>query len=148
MASSAGQLLVAGRVPGEEIAVDTEIADSTPTFTTTETTVMSVTAPLVSGRTYKVYASAHFETDAAVSNVAARLREDNSTGTQLQQSFYQIWHTSSTGVPVYLEAEFTAASTANKTFVLTGVRTSGSGNLALSAGATFPSHLRVEYLRG
>lgn len=144
--SSAGQKLVAGRIPGERIAT-TIVTSNSAGITTTETTVASVTAPLVSGRTYRVRAAVAVDSTIAEDTVDVRLREDNSTGTEM--NLRRVDCKDATGRwPGEIEAEYTAAATANKTFVVTYVRASGSGTIILIATATTPSHLYCDYIRG
>jgi len=83
MAATAGQVATAGRIPGELIASSRATSDSA-TFTTVETTVLSVTAPLVSGRTYRVVFYGKFATTVAGDIGAARMREDNVVGAERQ----------------------------------------------------------------
>lgn len=144
---SSGTELVGGRIPGERIATDSVNANSS-TFTTTETQLMSVTAPLVDGRTYRVRFLGRFGSDAADDKAWSRIREDNTSGTVIGQSQVLVATTSTVGWgPVVVEAEYTASATANKTFVVTGVRNGGTGNLLLNAN-TGPALLYVEYISG
>src|SRR5690606_9229097 len=137
-----------GGIPGELIASSQVTADSA-TFTTTETTVLSVTAPLVSGRTYRVAFYGKFATTVAGDIGVARMREDSSTGPERQSDFLDFNKASTTiGYSCYMEFEYTASSTGNKTFVVTGVRNVGSGTLRLEAASNRPSYLRVEYVSG
>lgn len=144
---AAGTQYVDGRIPGQRIATTIETSDSS-TFTTTATTVMSVTASLVSGRTYRIRAICQFESDTAGDLVVGRIQEDDSSGTQLSHAQTEIVNASSIGYTIVTEAEYTAASTGNKTFVLTGDRNGGSGTLFRGASSVRPSYLYVDYIRG
>jgi hypothetical protein len=146
VAAVAGQVATAGRVPGERIATTTVTSDSS-TFTTTETEVASVTAALVSGRTYRVRYAARFGSTVAADWLKASIREDDTSGTVLTNDNMILEQTSTSGWPVAGEAEYTAASTADKTFVLTGDRISGTGDCRLEAAATHPTYLTVDYIR-
>lgn len=148
MASSAGQQLVAGRIPGEQIAETTATSDSS-NFTTTETTVISVTAPLVDGRTYKIEADVGWQSSVSADRMRMRIREDNSSGTVLSET-QLIISTTATTTPYtkMATARFTASATANKTFVVTGERLAGSGNVRMEADTTRASFLGVYYLSG
>lgn len=148
MASSAGQQLVAGRIPGEIIGMTTVTAD-TSTFTT-ETIVASITVPLVSGRTYSIQAQAKFASSVDDDDVTALLREDNTSGTALQSDRNELStdNQGSFGQTFHLLAFYTAVATANKTFVLTGARDAGTGNIRLEAAATRPTLLIVRYESG
>lgn len=141
--SSAGQQLVAGRIPGEEIAVDIETAAGTSS--TSEIVDMSVTAPVVSGRTYWVIAD--FAIDGTDDDVAlVRLREDSISGTELvarRLRLNTVGGTTGTAMP--LRVRYTAGTTEDKTFVLT--HESGvASNLA--GGSTTPCYFWVEYVSG
>lgn len=145
--SSAGQRLVAGRIPGEEIALTTNTSDSS-TWTTTETETDSVTAPLVSGRTYKIRWSGAIVTTVAGDVDLLRIREDNTTGTALQTRGLYLGSTISGGIPCTLEARYTAVATADKTFVVTGIRNAGTGTHHGDGDPTRPRHTYVEYVSG
>lgn len=145
--SSAGQRLVAGRVPGERIQTAIETTDS-GTFTTGDTQVASITAALVSGRIYRVRFAGSFVSTVAADTVLARIREDTSGGTVLQEKNRVVGTTSGAGEALDFEVEFTAASSANKTFVVTAIRNGGTGTLHRDAAATRPSYLYVDYIRG
>jgi hypothetical protein len=146
VAAVAGQVATAGRVPGERIATTTVTSDSS-TFTTTETEVASVTAALVSGRTYRVRYAARFASTVAADWLMASVREDSTTGTRLTEDNVISEQSATAGWPVAGEAEYTAASTGDKTFVLTGIRATGTGTCRLEAATTRPTYLYVDYIR-
>ena len=146
--SSAGFQLVAGRVPNERIAT-TEATSDSSTFTGTEVELMSVTAALVSGRTYRLTFDGQFGSSVAGDNVAARLRRDDaSTGATLRRTNVEVHIVSALGVPLVMSAEYPATATENKTFYLTASRTAGTGNCRLEGDAGNPSYLYVDYIRG
>lgn len=146
---SAGQSAIAGQVPGERLGQDIDTSD-TATFTTTETVVSSVTVDLVNGRTYKVRFVGTMQSDVNGDLINARIREDNSTGTQLQLRREQsTTNTAGSGPSFDMEAEYTAVATGSKTFVATGVRgAGGTGNITCEGAATQPRYLYVDYCRG
>lgn len=146
---SAGESVIAGRMPGERIATQIDTAD-TATFTTTETIVSTVTAALISGRTYKVSFRGTMQSDVAADLINARIREDNATGTQLQlRRESSTSATAGSGPSFDMEAEYTAVANGNKTFVATGVRAAGAtGNITAEGAATQPRYLYVDYVRG
>lgn len=130
------------------VATTTETADSATT-TTTEITVISVTAALVTGRTYRVYASVGLMSTVAADNITTRIREDSATGTTLNYDEIDIDRTSATGnYKAILEAEYTAVASGNKTFVFTIARATGTGDCRMEAGTDHPSYLYVDYIRG
>lgn len=142
---SAGQSARAAYQPGEEIAVNTVPADSA-TFTTTETQVQSVTAALISGETYWVHWHMHWGSSVANDRVNMRIREDNVSGTALQEAAMtsEAAHAAgSNGETKDLWARYVAVATGNKTFSGTLVRSSGTGNVQLEGAATRPNYLRV-----
>ncbi|HEX6682425.1 MAG TPA: hypothetical protein VF062_06495 [Candidatus Limnocylindrales bacterium] len=144
--SSAGQLLIAGRIPGERIQTTVITADSA-TFTTTEIVVATGTAaPLVAGRIYMVVFDAGFQT--TVDGILrVMIREDNLAGTSIQIRDFFIDNTG-TASAARVEVEFEAQATGNKVFVATGDMLSGGGTANLNASGTLPSYLYVDYVRG
>lgn len=145
--SSAGQRLVAGRIPGEEIALTTSTSDS-GTWTTTETLADTVTAPVVSGRIYKIVWWGGVATTVAGDTVTIRMREDNITGTILSERNHYLPTSSSGGFALYHEGRYTADATENKTFVIGGVRNGGTGTHHADGTATRIRLLYVEYVSG
>jgi hypothetical protein len=147
--SSAGQQLVADRVPGELIGVATPVTADSSVFTTTETSVATRTVPLVSGRTYRVKFTGGWNSTVLGDAITARLREDSVTGTQIDANTVLTTLVSSLrGVKGNLEARYTATSTANKTFAATGVREAGTGQCRMAAGTNRPAILEVLYESG
>jgi len=147
LASSAGQQLVAGRIPGERIATTTVTSPSGDTTGGTELLVMSVTAPLVSGRTYRV------RTVGAVAGTGneraqVHIREDSISGNLIQNQNVQILTSSSFGYPFIFECQFTAADTGNKTFVVTIERNQGTGPIHLECAPERPAYVYVDYISG
>ena len=144
---SAGESVIAGRMPGERIATQIDTADS-GTFTTTETTVQTVVAALVNGRTYRIKHHTRWGTSVSGDRINSRLREDNSVGNELQSANVIVDVTATgSGFPGDLEVEYTAVATGNKTFVATGDRSTGTGVITCEGAAT-PRYLYVDYIRG
>ncbi|MFW6091370.1 MAG: hypothetical protein ACODAF_05795 [Actinomycetota bacterium] len=137
-----------GNVPGQRIATEVLTSDSS-TFTNTEVELMSVTAALVEGRTYAVVGRARFGSTNGGDDIVARLREDDVNGDLLQHAqIEQPSSTSSLGFgPLVVYAEYTAGSTGDKTFALTGDRNFGSGDCRLDATSAAPAYLYVDYIR-
>jgi hypothetical protein len=144
---AAGETIIAGRVPGERIATTTRTSNSSG-VTTTETVVDSVTASLVSGRTYKVRWFGQVFSTVADGYVRLRIREDNVTGTEVDQRQQETNIAASQAFPVILEGEYTAAATASKTFVATIIRQVGTGTVTAQAGSANPTRLTVDYVSG
>lgn len=147
MASSTGFQLTAGRIPGEQIAITTNVTDS-GTWTTTETVADSVTAPLVSGRTYRIRWSGGLVSTVAADIVLVRMREDNVTGTLINERNVYISSTSTAGNGFTMEGRYTAVATADKTFVVSGIRNGGTGTQHADATGTRPRYLYVDYISG
>lgn len=127
------------------VQTTTRVSD-TSTVTTTETTADSVTATLVNGRRYRVRWIVGYNSSVADDTVFLRIREDSSSGTQM--AIYRGHnHLSNGGGSRWVanfEAEYTASASASKTFVGTYVRASGTGNVSVVAGATYPTLLYIE----
>jgi hypothetical protein len=134
-------------MPGERIAGTIVTADSS-TFTA-ETVVISVVAPLVSGRTYRVRSIPGWMSTVSDDAVQGRLREDSVSGTQLDATEVRIGRVSSTAKYVTpVEARYTATSTGNKTFVVSGARIAGTGDVNLVGASNRRNHLDVCYESG
>ena len=146
MAATAGQIAEAGRIPGERIATTVETSDST-TFTTAETQVSSVTAPVVSGRIYRVRFAGGWATTVAGDFISVRIREDSSSGNILLLRVVDVFRTGSFTAAPTLEVEYTADATEDKVFVLTAQRIAGSGTCVLDAAASGPAYLYVDFIR-
>jgi len=111
----------------------------------TETTVRSVTISAVSGQKYAVWFKGSLSSDVSADSNNMRIKEDNSSGTQLELNQIYLVNTSGNGFGVYLYTEWTAPSTASKTFVLTIQRSNGTGTAhRLRASSTNPDYFAVE----
>jgi hypothetical protein len=147
--SSAGQQLVAGRIPGERIATTVATSDSA-TFTTTATTVLTVVAPLVTGRRYAVWTYVRFDSSVDNDDVQASIKEDSSSGTTIATIVGELVadNQAGAGMPFYIYGEFDAVATGDKTFVVTGQRNAGTGNVKMESAVGRASYLAVEYISG
>jgi hypothetical protein len=141
----AGETIIAGKVPGERVATDIETTDSTPGITTTEAVVHTVVAPVVNGRTYRVRWHGDLASSAAADVFFVKIREDSLTGNTLD--FRRYYSPGANNFPYSTEVEYTADATEDKTFVLTLVRSSGSGSGRLDAGTLNPAFFYVDYIR-
>lgn len=100
---------------------------------TGETLLDTLTVPVVNGRRYKIIWDGMFFVTGSLSTVCRlMIRENNTTGTiiQLRQIVPGVLNQ---GEALRAEAFYTATSTGNKTFVATGIRATGSGNVAAQA---------------
>lgn len=144
----AGRTAEAGRIPGQRIATTVETSDSS-TFTTTETEVLSVTASLVEGRTYRFRFQCRFGSSVSDDIIIYRIRQDDTSGTTQQIGRFHIATSSgSTGLPVTDEWQYTATATGDKTIIVTGQRTIGSGNIYRAATTGGPSYFYCDYIEG
>jgi hypothetical protein len=147
--SSAGQQLVAGRIPGELIGVATPVTSDSSTFTTTETEVASRQVPLVSGRTYRVKFTGGWNSTVLGDAVTVRLREDSSSGNLLDSgTLLTTLVSASRGAKGPLEAPYTATATGDKTFKVTGQREAGTGQCRMAAATSRPAIFEVLYVSG
>jgi len=101
-------------------------ADSS-TWGATETLLGAVAVSAVAGAKYKIVFVGKVSADVAADASVLRIREDNLTGTQLQLQPVYLPTTAANGWGIHVYAEWTASSTASKTFALTGQRTIGTG---------------------
>jgi hypothetical protein len=129
--------------PGQRIATTTETTISAGF--TAETIINTVTAALVSGRTYAIGLFTGITSTVAGDNAEFRIREDNVAGTQLQVIRKDLLATNITEV-VFLYAQYTAVATGSKTFVGTGFRQAGTGTLTRNTSPTAPAYMYVEYV--
>jgi hypothetical protein len=144
----AGETIIAGKVPGERIATDI-VTSNSGGIGSTETVIQTVTAALVSGRTYRVTSDFGYQvsTVGAGDDWSIKIREDNLTGTQIQARRAHANNTASS-MPFHIEVEYTAVSTGNKTFVVTADLSGGAGLINLIALADQPAYFYVDYIRG
>lgn len=130
--------------------LDTQIVTAlSATYTGTETSpLMTTSAYLTAGLRYAVRAWVAFSTSSAASPSVEitfiRIREDNNTGNQIQGVNLYLPTTGSTGFPMQLYGEYTAAVDGVKSFVLTGVRVSGAGSHRLTSSAASPGYMTID----
>lgn len=118
-------------------------------LTTTETVVATVSGSLISGKTYKVSFAGGFTMSAVTTgdHGFARVREDTLTGTQIQGRRMSAT-TAASAYPLNIEVEYTAGSTASKTFVVTMVRAAGTTTVTNYAASDQPGYFYIDYVRG
>lgn len=146
--SSSGQQLVAGRVPGERIATTVRTSDGSATSSTTEQGTDSVTAALVSGRTYRITSVMHLTYTVAADRFLHRIRTDTTSGTQLNYERDLVPSSVAGPWPSRVEAEFTASATGDQVFLGTLAREAGTGTAQARGASTNPGYLYVDYIRG
>jgi hypothetical protein len=130
--------------PGQRIATTTVTTDSAG-FTTTETQLASVVASVVEGYTYKVVFNVGLELTVD-GVIRGTLRENTVGGTIVQ--LRDVWVDNvGTATGLWVEGQYTATATEDKTFVATGDVLSGGGTANLNASASFPSYLYVDFIQ-
>lgn len=145
--AAAGDKIPASEL-NERLATTVRTTDS-GTVTTTETIADSVSAVLVSGRRYKIKWSVGYTSSIAADSLFLRIREDNVSGTvaSLVRAYSPLTNGAGSRWAAIVEAEYTAVASAAKTFVGTYVRASGTGNVNIAAGVTYPTILSIELIR-
>lgn len=139
-----GPAAVDGRIPGERIA--TTVEDSDSSGFTTETVIISVTATLISGHTYRVGYITRIGTTSAGDVAVVRIREDNVSGTERTVDYLALPNAGTVGNLIIAYDYYEAVSSGSKTFVCTCDRQSGSGTLRREASSTRRSILDVSYV--
>lgn len=114
------------------------------TWSTGETTVASVTGFLTTGQRYKIRFLGFASSTVAADLAFMRIREDTLTGNQLQGVTTYIATTTGNGFQFAAEVEFVAIATANKTFVATGSRASGTGTGQSPFGPSRQGYLTLD----
>lgn len=140
--------VIAGMQPAQKRIATTKAEVDSATFTTTEVVIDSVTASLVIGKIYKVRWVVSFQSSVADDMVNVRIREDTVLGTEMQsRRVLSAIATAGAGFDGSVEAEYTAVATGSKTFVGTGDRSTGTGNITAEGAAIRPRFLYVDYIR-
>jgi hypothetical protein len=149
-----GDVIVLGKLAGAAAAplamrrVATAIVTSdSGNVTTTETAVISVVAPVVDGRTYRITFEGEISTSQTGVFTLTRIRADSATGDNLMfRREYSV--DLARPLPYHLEAEFTHVDPdEDKTFVFTLLRETGTGNHWLNAAAAAPAYMYVDLIR-
>src|SRR5690242_16922459 len=142
----AGDPVLASDINGLALRVaETVLVADTSTWSNTEFAIATVTAALVAGKRYKIGLTGRESTDVAADSDNMRIREDSLSGTQLQLAQIYLPVASGNGYQTSFYAEYTAVSTGNKTFQLTGQRSAGTGTAhRIRAGGSSPGLLFVD----
>lgn len=109
---------------------------------TAETVVDTITANLIAGKTYEVTYNGLFQSSVAADVVNINLREDSISGTRMCDGRASMVTANKTFL-MACRAIYVAVSTGSKTFVLTGTRDSGTGNITRAAASNDPSLMTV-----
>lgn len=123
-------------------------ADSA-TWAGTETgALLTATGTVTNGQVYKIFFAGNVSASTTASPSAElsfmRIREDTSTGNQLDGKNVYLATAAGSGYQCYLYAEYTASTTGSKSFVVTGVRSAGANTHQLRAGSNHPAILTVD----
>jgi len=119
-----------------------EVVADSATFTTTPATLITLTnVPIpVGGRDVNLIVQGHIESSIAADVVSLKIKEGAAVlwdalvhcPVANKRQFFRF------------EVKLTAPANGNHTYILEGVRDSGTGNCKLRAAATFPAFLRAE----
>jgi hypothetical protein len=137
---AAGETIKASRVP--RLLDRDSLTATTANVTSVETVVMTVTADLIAGQTYKIITWGRYDVSVNGDDPFIRIKEDGTSGTQLQGDVWDIpdqahaWSKTLTGF-------YTAASDETKSFVHTIVRNTGTGNLTIAASSSVPAYMEL-----
>lgn len=101
---------------------------------------LSVTFTAVAGRRYRISASAYLLS--SVSGDVATINIADGASTQLQSAQVDL-RSSSVDIRAHVEV-IVVPGAGSKTYKLRAGRVSGSGNISLDAGATYPAFILVE----
>src|SRR5262245_5122262 len=134
-------------MPGERVATRIITADSVAV--SPETEVLSVTGMLTKGRVYKIAFFGHLGSTVATDDATARIRlNDNLTGIELQVDRTDVANSATGGRISYMEIEWIPIVSGFQTFVVTLVRTAGTGNVFIEAASNRPAYFTIDYIRG
>jgi hypothetical protein len=139
-----------GKYIPARIATTRESSGNSANITTTETVVLSVTCPRVeSGYKYRITVKIFVDTSVSGDDARVRIREDNASGTILDQFNFDIPNNALVQL-INLQAEYTAPSDiVSKVFVATLQRTAGTGNIIrYSPASTDPCFIYVDFIEG
>ena len=144
-----GSAFVTVAQPAPSSGIKQRLATSTRTTTpgtfTAETITDTVTFNAVNTGVYGINYIGSFASSVGTDLIRNFLREDNVTGTSRCGGSWPL-PAANTAQFIVLYAEWTATATGSKTFVATGQRLSGTGNITASGSVNSPAVLSVERL--
>lgn len=121
-------------------------ASSAATSGTTELLVATVDAVLTAGITYRITFAGATTVSVTTDHFFARIRENSIAGAQLQGRRFTNG-TAASAYPLNMQVEYPANASGLKTFVVTFVRSSGTGTATCYAAADQPGYLYVDSIR-
>lgn len=144
-----GNLTVTGLFTGRQQRINQSVR-TTPSgsIVGVETSVDSVAGTLVTGRTYKISWYGRVQSTIADGYARLRIREDSVSGTQLQLSQSPTNIAANQSFIAAIEAEYTAVANGSKTFHVTCIRQTGTGNVSVFGAADTPVYMYIDYIRG
>lgn len=130
------------------VATAFETADSAGF--TADTAIGTITADLVTGRTYKVACNAQVGSTVVNDTVIVRLREDSIAGTLIGVNTGDIHTTGNIPTVCAVEAQYIALADGAKTFVVSAGRLTGTGSIRREATPDpgWPQLFYVDYVSG
>jgi hypothetical protein len=140
LTSDSASLKVNGFPVVQRIATWTETSDVS--FTSAETTVNTVIFNAVAGCTYSIGFCCAFLSSVAGDTANVRIRNDDVSGSTIRVISLDLKPAFNTPCTVF--TTWTASSTASKTFVVTGLRTAGTGTCRRIGSTLSPAILTVE----
>ena len=144
---TAAALIADGALPGMLIGAPSIVEADSAGFTA-ETVVQSITVPVVAGRQYSIHWEVGFTSSASATDTArGNIRVGSITGDIIASGNIVCGVVGGVGARLHLTAFYTADATGDQTFVFTGQRAGGSGNISLEAGVGRPSVAYVRYER-
>jgi hypothetical protein len=123
----------------------TTTSATTSNITTVETAIYDTgSQPLVNGRIYMLRTRIEFQNSAA-NDVVLKIRDTNASGTILG-SLTATPKGAATSTVVDIEVPYPATTTGNKTFVVTAIRATGTGNVTGRGNSASPPYALVEHI--
>jgi hypothetical protein len=131
-------------IPSIRLATTILTSDSAGTVANGTEELGTVAAPLVSGQRYQVRAALGFRATEDGDSVHARIHEDSSSGTVLQDKAVPLLTTTVTGYGLNVEAEYTAVATGSKTFsVVADSFGTNTGTVRMEASPSAPGYIYI-----
>lgn len=130
-----GEAVAPGLGGGQPIAYNSADTDSVAGGSGAEIVILTVTAQVVTGRTYRVWAEFHATPSSAGVAGSVRIREGgNLAGTELRVAYADFPNAGTAGNHFFLSTKYTATSTGSQSFTATAqatgatVRREAAGN--------------------
>ncbi len=126
-------------------AISELTSDSSGFTNAAETPIQSLTVPVVIGRTYKIWWSAHWASSVDDDKIRWFIRPDTISGAPLNSGYAWAFAIGGNlGNTQTVVAKYTADATEDKTFILSAIRIEGSGTCRADAASDRPCLAWVE----